>query len=174
MYNCIYNIYRTYDFLYPLWMDEICAQTKHLSAEHTHSNTWGGSRCSSSSKCSCKTNRQNYNSLTTFIFCKLCGTVSGNLFISLFFDDIDFFPVFAFIFIAHLCVILNKILTSCCIVSPRLRFLWQYSTLCEIPHQSQSHSYYTACAHTQTHTHAVGGVRRKITEPNPIWIVRSM
>lgn len=35
-----------------------------------------------------RTHRHKYNSLTTFSFCKLCGTVSGNLFIFLFFDDV--------------------------------------------------------------------------------------
>lgn len=69
---------------YPHRLGEICAQTKHLSAEHTRVWTLEAAATTIASR----THRHKYNSLTTFSFCKLCGTVSGNLFIFLFFDDV--------------------------------------------------------------------------------------
>lgn len=93
---------------------EICAQTKHLSVllitrtHHTHiepSNTLEAAAAAAAASTVLNAQRHKYNGLTTFSFCKLCGTVSGNLFIFLFVDDVDFslrlFFIFFFFFLSR-------------------------------------------------------------------------
>lgn len=96
--------------LNPHRMGEICAQTKHLSTEPTYRSEHLKQQ-RQQHRLSRRTHGHKYNGLTTFSFCKLCGTVSGNLFIFLFFDDVvvvGCFSLFSFhSYRPFMCVILN-------------------------------------------------------------------